>query len=80
MLYVILSLCKFSLPVHIRNGREISKIMFSHFSLLESPPNAKLPIFKYNKRQIPLRAVIPFANSVKIKLENLPLNSPKLIW
>ena len=26
------------------------------------------------------RIVIPFANSVKIKLENLPLNSPKFIW
>ena len=26
------------------------------------------------------KTVIPFANSVKIKLENLLLNSPKLIW
>ena len=74
MLY-ILSQYKFSLPVYVRNGREITKILFSHFSLFESPLNAKLLIFKHNKR-----TVIPFANSVKIKLENVPLNSPKLVW
>ena len=51
----ILSQCKFSLPVYIRNGRETTKILFSHFLLFESPLNAKLLIFKHNKRQIPLQ-------------------------
>ena len=56
----ILSQCKFSLPVYIRNGREITKILFSHFSLFESPLNAKLLIFKHNKRQIPGLPSVPY--------------------
>ena len=51
-LLYIPSHCKFSLLVYIRNEREITKLMFSHFLLFEPIPNAKLPIFKHNKKQI----------------------------
>ena len=54
--------------------------MISHFPLYEALPNTKLQISKHNKRQIPLQNYDPIASSVEIKLEHLPLNSPKLIW
>ena len=39
-LLYILSHCKFSLLVYIRNEREITKLMFSHFLLFGPLPNA----------------------------------------
>ena len=38
----ILGHCKFSLLVYIRNGREVTKIMFSHFPLFGALQSAKL--------------------------------------
>ena len=76
MLYIF-SHCKFSLLVYIRNGKEITKIMFyflDPYQMLNSQSS------NTTRGKSLYRTVIPFGNSVKIKLENLPLNSPKFIW